>query len=161
MEHIINAILNKQVIIVAEGNSIMAVCFESQSQFGYYASHSTANNNSTLLVSAKNQLNEYIAGSRKVFDIKFKLQGTDFQELVWNEIEKIAYGQVRSYLEIANKIARPGAYRAVANAVGKNPISIIIPCHRVIRSNGDLGGYSGGIEIKKQLLSNEANHFKN
>ena len=87
---------------------------------------------------------------------------TDFQRLVWREIEKIPYGETRSYRDIAIAIGRPKSYRAVANACGKNPYPIIIPCHRVICSNGKLGGYSGpgGISEKRRLLKNENNETK-
>ena len=87
---------------------------------------------------------------------------TDFQRLVWREIEKIPYGETRSYRDIAIRIGRPKSYRAVANACGKNPYPIIIPCHRVICSNGKIGGYSGpgGITEKKRILKNENNETK-
>jgi O-6-methylguanine DNA methyltransferase len=91
-----------------------------------------------------------------------KLTGTKFQILVWKEISKIPYGQTMSYKEIAARIGHPNSSRAVANACGKNPYPIIIPCHRVIYSNGKLGGYSGpgGISEKKRLLKNENNETK-
>jgi len=83
---------------------------------------------------------------------------TDFQRLVWREIEKIPYGETRSYRDIAIRIGRPRSYRAVANACGKNPLPIIRPCHRVICSNGEIGGYSinGGVTLKKALLKCES-----
>ena len=86
-----------------------------------------------------------------------KLKGTDFQIMVWNEIKKIPKGKVRTYKEIALAISRPKSSRAVANACGKNPFPIKIPCHRVIRSDGSLGGYSspGGLQLKKKLLDFE------
>ena len=86
-----------------------------------------------------------------------KLEGTEFQIRVWNELKKIPKGETRTYKEIAELIGKPTAARAVANACGKNPYPITIPCHRVIRSDGGLGGYSGegGVEIKKLLLKNE------
>ncbi len=91
-----------------------------------------------------------------------KLNGTEFQNLVWKEISKIPYGQTMSYKEIAERIGHPNSSRAVANACGKNPYPIIIPCHRVISSNGKLGGYSGpgGISEKRRLLKNENNETK-
>ena len=91
-----------------------------------------------------------------------KLNGTEFQNLVWKEISKIPYGQTMSYKEIAERIGHPNSSRAVANACGKNPYPIIIPCHRVICSNGELGGYSGpgGISEKRRLLKNENNETK-
>ena len=91
-----------------------------------------------------------------------KLNGTEFQNLVWKEISRIPYGQTMSYKEIAARIGHPNSSRAVANACGKNPYPIIIPCHRVICSNGKLGGYSGprGISEKRRLLKNENNETK-
>ena len=91
-----------------------------------------------------------------------KLNGTEFQNLVWKEISRIPYGQTKSYKDIAVRIGHPNSSRAVANACGKNPYPIIIPCHRVISSNGKLGGYSGpgGISEKRRLLKNENNETK-
>ena len=91
-----------------------------------------------------------------------KLNGTEFQNLVWKEISKIPYGETMSYKEIAARIGHPNSARAVANACGKNPYPIIIPCHRVISSNGKLGGYSGpgGISEKRRLVKNENNETK-
>jgi len=155
MEHIVTEIFNKKLIIVSEGNSITGMDFDTQLKFKYYLRNSIENNQSELLISAMDQLQEYAKGKRRVLDLKLEPKGTEFQKSVWNEVAKIPYGQTSSYLEIAKRISRPRAYRAVANAVGKNPITIIIPCHRIIRENGDLGGYSGGIDIKKLLLLRE------
>ena len=90
-------------------------------------------------------------------DIFKDIKGTDFQVLVWKEIAKIPYGQTRTYKDLANAIGKPNSSRAVANACGKNPYPLTIPCHRVIRTDGKLGGYSGegGIETKKKLLNQE------
>lgn len=101
------------------------------------------------------QLKEYFNGERKSFNIPLELKGTEFQKRVWNELIKIPYGDAASYKEIAEKIGSKKSYRAVGNANGKNPIPIIIPCHRVIISNGKLGGYTGGLEIKIKLLELE------
>ena len=102
------------------------------------------------------QLDEYINGQRHVFDIPLDLStGTPFQQKVWQALRQIPYGQTISYAQLANHIGQPTACRAVANANGKNPISLIIPCHRVIASDGKLGGYTGGIEIKQTLLDIE------
>jgi O-6-methylguanine DNA methyltransferase len=101
------------------------------------------------------QLKEYFSGKRKEFTIPLILIGTDFQKKVWQELLKIPYGQTISYKKEAINIGNPKAYRAVANANGKNKISIIIPCHRVIAHNGLLGGYSGGLDRKQYLLDLE------
>lgn len=102
-----------------------------------------------------NQLDEYFRGERKNFDLKFDLGGTDFQKKVWNQLRKIPFGKTVSYLEVAQKINNPKAVRAVGQAIGKNPVAIIIPCHRVIGSNGKLTGYAGGMWRKEWLLKHE------
>ena len=101
------------------------------------------------------QLDEYFKGSRRQFQIKLKPEGTEFQKKVWNELLKIPYGKTISYLELTKKLGDIKAIRAVANANGKNPVWIIIPCHRVIGSNGSLTGYAGGLHRKKWLLDHE------
>ena len=101
------------------------------------------------------QLDEYFAGRRREFDIPLLLVGTDFQKLVWNELQKIPFGKTVSYREMAQRIGLPTACRAVANANGANPLPIFIPCHRVIGSNHSLTGYAGGIEAKRKLLELE------
>ena len=101
------------------------------------------------------QLSEYFAKKRKTFDIPLKLEGTEFQKAVWHALMKIPYGKTATYLEIAETIGNPKASRAVGMANNKNKIPIIIPCHRVIGTNGSLTGYAGGLEIKKKLLELE------
>lgn len=104
-----------------------------------------------------NELYEYFEGKRKHFDVPvdFTGSGTDFQRSVWEELAKIPFGQTISYKTLANRISGSNYSRAVANANGKNPISIIIPCHRVIASDGGYGGYTGGLDKKKLLLNIE------
>ena len=101
------------------------------------------------------QLGEYFAGKRQQFDFMVGICGTPFQQEVWCALYEIPYGETRTYKQIAEAIGRPTAVRAVANAVADNPISILIPCHRVIGSDGSLTGYAGGIEAKKKLLAIE------
>ena len=101
------------------------------------------------------QLEEYFKGARKNFSLKLLLQGTPFQKLVWQRLKKIPYGKLASYGEVARAIGKPNAYRAVGNANNKNPIAIIIPCHRVIGSDGTLVGYGGGLWRKEWLLDHE------
>lgn len=105
-----------------------------------------------LLSMATIQLDEYFQGKRTTFSLPFKLTGTPFQLAVWKELQNIPYGQTTSYKEIAQKINKPKACRAVGMANNKNPLPIIIPCHRVIGSNGKLIGYAGGLKIKKLSL---------
>lgn len=111
-----------------------------------------------LLSMATIQLDEYFQGKRTVFSLPFKLTGTPFQLAVWKELQNIPYGQTTSYKEIAQKINKPKAYRAVGMANNKNPLPIIIPCHRVIGSNGKLIGYAGGLKLKNYLLELEKSH---
>jgi methylated-DNA-[protein]-cysteine S-methyltransferase len=103
------------------------------------------------------QLDEYFADKRKVFELSYDLKGTEFQILVWKELLNIPFGETVSYLHIANALGDPKSTRAVGNANGKNPIPVIIPCHRVIGSSGNLVGYSGGMHRKKWLLEFERN----
>ena len=101
------------------------------------------------------QLHEYFEGSRTQFNLKLNAQGTDFQKRVWEALEKIPQGKTTSYLELSKKLGDVKAIRAVANANGKNPLWIIVPCHRVIGSNGSLTGYAGGLSRKQWLLNHE------
>ncbi len=106
------------------------------------------------------QLKEYFAGTRKEFDLPLAPKGTEFQKKVWDGLLKIPFGAAMTYGEMAGQIDLPKAYRAVGNANGKNPIGIIIPCHRVIAAKGKLGGYSGGLEYKEFLLTLEGIPYK-
>ncbi|MFQ5525209.1 MAG: methylated-DNA--[protein]-cysteine S-methyltransferase [Thermoanaerobaculia bacterium] len=101
------------------------------------------------------QLDEYFAGTRRDFDLTLDPAGTDFQRVVWRELQRIPHGATISYQELARRIGKPNAVRAVGTANGANPIPIIIPCHRVIGSGGNLTGYGGGLEIKERLLALE------
>ncbi len=102
------------------------------------------------------QLQEYFSGQRTVFNLKLNPEGTAFQKKVWQELQSISFGKTCSYQEIANKLGDPKVIRAAASANGKNPIAIIIPCHRVIGSDGSLTGYAGGLHRKKWLLELES-----
>lgn len=109
-----------------------------------------------LLLAAEKQLEEYFSGKRKSFQLPLMPTGTDFQQRVWKALLTIPYGETRSYAEIAELAGCPRGFRAVGMANNRNPISIIIPCHRVIGKHGDLTGYGGGMEIKRFLLELEA-----
>jgi len=104
---------------------------------------------------AARQLLEYLAGKRTAFELALDLRGTPFQRAVWAQLEAIPYGETRSYAEVARAIGSPNAVRAVGAANGANPVAIIIPCHRVIQSGGKLGGYGGGLDLKRRLLAME------
>lgn len=104
---------------------------------------------------AATQLQEYFAGKRRSFDVPVDLQGTPFQLEVWKRLQQIPYGQTRTYAEIAEEIGKPRAFRAVGMANNKNPVPIIVPCHRVIGAGGRLVGYAAGIKVKRYLLELE------
>lgn len=106
------------------------------------------------------QLNEYFDGKRQEFDLPLRLSGTEFQLLVLEELRRIPYGETASYGAIAARIGRPKAVRAVGAANGRNPIPIIVPCHRVIGAGGDLTGFGGGLDTKEALLRHEAEHTR-
>ena len=110
---------------------------------------------STVILEADSQLTEYFEGTRKEFNLPLKMTGTDFQKSVWEALLTIPYGETRSYKEIAVQIGNEKACRAVGMANNRNPIAIIVPCHRVIGHNGTLVGYGGGLELKQRLLDLE------
>ena len=112
---------------------------------------------SDLLYEAYRQLREYFQGNRRNFDLPLNCRGTSFQQRVWTELQKIPYGEVRSYQDIAIGIGNEKAVRAVGQANNKNPIMIIVPCHRVIHKNGDITGFGCGTEVKRFLLDLENN----
>ena len=105
------------------------------------------------------EMKEYFAGERKDFDIPLLMVGTDFQKSVWKGLIQVPYGTTASYLELSKRIGNEKAVRAVATANGANAIAIMIPCHRIIGSNGDLVGYAGGLDVKRKLLELENNLF--
>ncbi|HUV58380.1 MAG TPA: methylated-DNA--[protein]-cysteine S-methyltransferase [Acidimicrobiales bacterium] len=122
-------------------------------------SHRTSNGHRydalPVLKNAAEQLDQYFARERSAFDLPTKLDGTEFQRDVWAELSRIAYGETITYGELARRVGRPQGFRAVGQANGKNPLPIIVPCHRVVASNG-LGGYAGGLPMKRALLELES-----
>ena len=116
--------------------------------------------NEKQLTEARRQLREYFAGDRREFDLPVRLSGTEFQVSVLQALQQIPYGETVSYGEIARRIGRPRAVRAVGAANGRNPVPIVVPCHRVIGSTGDLTGFGGGLDTKEALLRLEAEHCR-
>lgn len=116
---------------------------------------------SRLFITVKTQLEEYFCGKRREFDIPLKLNGTEFQKTVWNALLTVPYGKTASYKDIAAMIGKPKAARAVGGANNKNPIIIIVPCHRVVGADGSLTGYAYGTDIKQTLLNIEKNSVDN
>lgn len=137
--------------LVASAKALHGIFWKSQNE----AKEKVDSVEARLLDYAEAQITEYLNGERKAFDIPLELEGTEFQKKVWTELLKIPYGQTRSYKEIAKALKDSNASRAVGTANGRNPISLIVPCHRVIASDGTLGGYAGGLPTKEFLLSLE------
>ncbi|NOH78352.1 methylated-DNA--[protein]-cysteine S-methyltransferase [Vibrio sp. RE86] len=137
----------------ANKNGLLGAWFETQTtqpkDLGRYTETSLILNDAIV------QLNEYFSGERKVFDLPIAAMGTPFQQQVWQALTKIPFGETWSYQQIADEIGNPKAVRAVGLANGKNPISVVVPCHRVIGKNGKLTGYAGGVERKAKLLELE------
>lgn len=117
-------------------------------------SHFTKGTNA-IIAQTIEQLNDYFQGDRTTFDVPLEMVGSDFQKRVWNALMKIPYGKTNTYLELTRKIGDAKAIRAVANANGANAISILVPCHRIIGSDGSLTGYAGGLNVKEKLLNLE------
>jgi len=122
---------------------------------GIVSKQDEPNQPTALSAEVYRQLQEYFAGKRTVFTVPYALNGTSFQQAVWTQIAKIPYGQTAAYKDIAQAIDKPRAFQATGRAVGANPLAIIIPCHRVVGSNGELTGYALGLEMKKALLNLE------
>jgi methylated-DNA-[protein]-cysteine S-methyltransferase len=137
------------VVIVSDGSAVIALYLEDAKSF---SGKKTANK---LTDQAARQLEEYFCGKRRQFDLPLRPLGTGFQQAAWKGLLSIPYGETRSYKQVAQMIGNPNASRAVGMANNKNPIWIMIPCHRVVGSNGGLVGYAGGLEMKKKLLELE------
>lgn len=136
--------------IAEENNYITNIFFEIESE-----EHNTELKETPLLKEAGKQIQEYFEGKRKKFDLPILPTGTHFQQKVWTSLQAIPYGETRSYKDIAIDVGNEKACRAVGMANNKNPISIVVPCHRVVGSNGKLVGYAGGLQIKDYLLKLE------
>jgi len=136
--------------IVEKDGFISRVFFADDEKNTNYTQEETA-----LIKKANAQLEEYFSGKRTEFDLPLKMKGTDFQKSVWNVLESIPFGKTLSYKEVAEKIKNPKAVRAVGGACNKNPIAIIVPCHRVVGSNKKLVGFAGGLSTKEYLLGLE------
>lgn len=124
---------------------------------GKYKNDSHILKETEVINNAFKQINEYFNGSRKKFSLNIKCEGTLFQQKIWRSLCNIPYGHTISYKELAEKVASPKAYRAAGSACGQNPLPVIIPCHRVIHSNGSISGYALGADIKEFLLNLEKN----
>lgn len=133
--------------ITASDSAVLAIHFVDEVR---------AVNANTITDLAKQQMLEYFSGQRREFDFPMQPQGTDFQKRVWSALTRVEFGKTCSYGDIANKIKNPKAVRAVGSANGKNPMTIVVPCHRIIGSNGSLTGYASGTQRKAWLLNHES-----
>jgi len=143
--------------LIANEKALVAVLWENEKPKRIQLAELMVEPEHPVLLQVRQQLEEYFEGNRQRFDIPLDFAGTEFQKLVWTELLKIPYGQTRSYGQIAQAIGRPKAMRAVGAANGRNPISIIAPCHRVIGASGALTGFAGGLDNKTILLNLEKN----
>ncbi len=135
--------------ILADEKGIVKIDFSNSKKI------KTTQTDNRLIKDCISQLDEYFKGERRSFQLRLNLIGTEFQKKVWKELLKIPFGKMVSYLDVARKIKNEKAVRAVGQAIGKNPVSIVVPCHRVIGSNGELTGYASGLWRKKWLLEHE------
>jgi methylated-DNA-[protein]-cysteine S-methyltransferase len=146
--------------LVASDKGLVAILWENDSPRRVRLSELVEDEQYPVLIEAECQLNEYFAGKRKAFSIALDMRGTRFQKDVWEALLAIPFGETRSYGQLAKQLGNPRATRAVGAANGRNPVSIIVPCHRVIGSSGKLTGFAGGLETKAHLLSLEEDRDK-
>lgn len=142
--------------LVATDRGLAAILWENDRPTRVRVGTPVESRNHPVLVETERQLKEYFAGKLEKFSLTLDPVGTEFQREVWNALSTIPFGETRSYGQIATQIKRPKAVRAVGTANGRNPISIVVPCHRVIGSNGKLTGFAGGLEVKAVLLGLES-----
>jgi methylated-DNA-[protein]-cysteine S-methyltransferase len=145
-----------KLTLVAKASRLTAILWENDKPDRVRLGPMREENNSPVLLETERQLNEYFAGKRNGFELELDFVGTEFQRKVWAALLTIPFGETRSYSDIAVQIGNPKAVRAVGAANGRNPISIIAPCHRVIGASGALTGFAGGLAAKKFLLTLEA-----
>ena len=141
--------------LVAIDKGLVAILWENEKSGRVPLSELQKNDRHPILLKTEQQLNEYFAGQRKQFSIALDMRGTRFQKNVWDALLAIPFGETRSYGQLAKQLGNPKASRAVGAANGRNPLSIIVPCHRVIGSSGKLTSFAGGLETKAHLLSLE------
>jgi len=146
-----------QLKLVARGSALAAILWENDDPARVRLGSMSEDADNPMLLEVERQLDEYFDGQRTRFDVPLDFQGTEFQKKVWDALLAIPFGETRSYGQLAQQLGNPNASRAVGAANGKNPISIIAPCHRVIGSTGALTGFAGGMEAKALLLALEAN----
>jgi methylated-DNA-[protein]-cysteine S-methyltransferase len=141
--------------LVASDNGLVAVLWQNEKLNRVRLNELVENTMHPILLDSERELGEYFAGKRKTFSVPLDMRGTPFQKNVWHAALAIPFGETRSYGQLAKQLGNPQAMRAVGAANGRNPISIIVPCHRVIGSSGKLTGFAGGLETKAHLLNLE------
>lgn len=147
-----------KLTLVASERGLRAILWEKPTRRPARLGEIIESDADPILLRAERQLREYFAGQRTEFSIPLDFGGTEFQRRVWNALLTIPFGETRSYAQVAKQIGCPAAVRAMGAANGRNPIPIIVPCHRVIGSDGKLTGFAGGLENKAKLLSHEKMH---
>jgi len=145
-----------RMLLVADDKALTAVCFVGQKYAQRVAADWKRDSTHAPLHQAKRELTEYFSGRRKRFSVKLAPRGTPFQRSVWKAIAGVGFGRTIPYAELARRAGSPGSARAAGAATGRNPIGIIVPCHRIVGSNGSLTGYAGGLAKKRALLALEA-----
>lgn len=142
--------------LVASSNDLVAVLWEHEQPNRVKLDPATLDRRQPILLETERQLTEYFSGERIEFDLPLQPDGSEFQKKVWQALREIPFGQTRSYLDLAKVVGSSRGARAVGAANGKNPLSIVVPCHRVVGSDGSLTGFAGGLETKAALLALEA-----
>ena len=142
--------------LVANEHALVAVLWEKERKNRVRLGEMISDSDHPVLAEAERQLTEYFSGRRTEFDLPLAPRGGEFQQRVWDALRKIPFGATRSYLDLAEELGSPKSVRAVGAANGKNPLSIVVPCHRVIGANGALTGFAGGLDVKAKLLDFEA-----
>lgn len=142
--------------LIASATALVAVLWERERRHRVRLDSMNLDPGHAVLIEAERQLTEYFAGERTAFTLPLEPRGSEFQKKVWQGLTRIPFGKTQSYLELAKAVGAAKAVRAVGAANGKNPLSIVVPCHRVIGANGALTGFAGGLEVKAKLLAHEA-----
>jgi len=142
--------------LIATEAALVAVLWPEERQGRVKFPAEPVDGDNDVLAQAARELREYFSGDRRSFDVPIELRGTEFQQQVWRSLPEIAYGETSTYGKQAEVIGRPNAVRAVGSANGRNPLSIILPCHRIVGANGKLAGFAGGLDTKRWLLDHES-----
>jgi methylated-DNA-[protein]-cysteine S-methyltransferase len=144
-----------ELILTANESELTGIYFAGRKHVPAALAHWKCAPNHPVLQTAASELEEFLSGKRREFTVPLSAEGTDFQQKIWRQLARIPFGQTITYGELARRAGRPNAVRAAGAACGRNPLAIIVPCHRVVAKNGDLQGFAGGLEVKKRLLALE------